>query len=82
MTTPDQTDVNRIVEIVLGRRGVRPEDDLMRELGAESMDIVNIARLIEEQFGVFIPEERLADLRSPADILAVIHEEAHGSDIA
>ncbi len=78
MRLPDQKDIIRIVEIVLGRRGIRAGDDLLRQLGAESMDIVNIARLVEEKYGVFIPEDRLAELKTPADVLAVAREEAGG----
>jgi acyl carrier protein len=75
---PTQDDINLIVEIILGRRSVRAGDRLVQELGAESMDIANIARLVEERYGVFIPEERLGDLQTPADILSFVKHEFHG----
>ena len=38
----------RLIELQLGRRSVRMSDRLVEDLGAESVDIVHLAVLIEE----------------------------------
>ncbi len=65
-------DVEEIVGLQLGRAAVRPEDDLYGDLGAESMDLVNLAVAVEDRFGVFIPEEDLATLRTVEDVYRLV----------
>lgn len=66
-------DIQQLVGLQLGRTTVRPEDRLYEDLGAESMDLVNLAVAIEDRFEVFIPEEDLADLRTVYDLYALVH---------
>lgn len=63
-------DVIAIVETTLGRRGVRPEDRLIQDLGAESMDLVALAAALEDRFGVVLAEEDLPRLERVADLIA------------
>ncbi len=67
------TDVQHLIGLQLGRPTVNPEDRLYEDLGAESMDLVNLAVAIEDRFQVFIPEEDLADLRTVQDVYRLLH---------
>ena len=67
------TDIQHMVGLQLGQSTVNPEDRLYEDLGAESMDIVNLAVALEDRFGVFIPEEDLADLRTVQDVYRLLH---------
>lgn len=64
------TEVLSIVETTLGRRGIRLEDRLIQDLGAESMDVVAIAAALEDRFGVRLAEEELPTLERVADLVA------------
>ena len=46
--------------------------DVMEDLGADSLDVVEILMVIEEQFGVTIPDEDITSLRSLADLQTYI----------
>ena len=46
--------------------------DIVDDLGADSLDIVEILMVIEEQFGVAIPDEDITGLRTLADMQAYI----------
>ena len=46
--------------------------DIVDDLGADSLDIVEILMVIEEQFGVAIPDEDITSLRNLADMQAYI----------
>lgn len=57
-------DIADLTAIQLGRREAPPDADLFADLGAESMDLMNLAIAIEDRFDVFIPEESLARVRT------------------
>lgn len=59
-----------IVEVQLGRRGVRPGDRLLEDLGAVSMDLVHIAVAVEDSFGCFLDDVDLAACRTVGDLHA------------
>jgi acyl carrier protein len=60
-------DVLSLVAVQLGRKRVAAEDRLVEDLGAESLDQVNIVAALEDLCGIDIPEEEIADLRTVAD---------------
>lgn len=58
----------KCVELQLGQKGVQMEDRFLEDLGAESIDMVNLAVMIEEQTGLFIPVESVPDLSTVQDM--------------
>jgi acyl carrier protein len=58
----------RMVQMQLGRKNVSPEDRFFEDLGAESVDLVNLVANIEEKTGIFIPEEVIPELKTIADL--------------
>jgi acyl carrier protein len=68
VTTPTLEDVRRLVALQLGRRAVAAEDRLVEDLGAESVDLVNVVATAEERYGVTIDEAELPELRTVADL--------------
>ena len=62
----------KCVELQLGRKAVTMKDRFIEDLGAESIDLVNLAVLIEEQTGLFIPVETMPDVRTVRDMYNVI----------
>ncbi len=69
---PGDSGVCEVVAVQLGRVAVRREDRLIEDLGAESADLVNLAAAIDDRFGIFIPEEELAEIRTVADLEKLI----------
>jgi acyl carrier protein len=65
-------DVCRTVSLVLGQRGAKPDDRLIEDLGAESMDILAIVSTIEEQYGVAIDETATAGVSTVRDLYDVV----------
>ena len=51
---------------------IEDNNDIADDLGADSLDIVEILMVIEEQFGVAIPDEDITGLRNLADMQAYI----------
>lgn len=50
------------VEIIQG------SSDIMEDLGADSLDVVEILMIVEEQFNLSIPEEEFPNLRTVANL--------------
>jgi len=61
-----------LISIQLGRRRIQETDRFYEDLGAESMDLVNLAVAIEDNFGIFIPEEELASIRTVSDLVECV----------
>lgn len=64
--------IKTITRLQLGLADISEDAHLVEELGAESVDIVNIIAVIEEKFSVFIPEEALASIKTVADLAALV----------
>ncbi len=61
-------DVCRTVGLVLGRRDTKPDDRIQEDLGAESMDMLNIVVTLEEKYGIPIDEAATADVATVRDL--------------
>ena len=72
-------DVCRTVGLVLGRRAVTPDDRLEADLGAESIDVLNIVVALEQQYGVSIPEAALAGVSTVRDLYDVVVKSSDGA---
>jgi acyl carrier protein len=67
--------VEAIQELVgrqLGRRGVKPDDHLMSDLGVESIDILNLVSALEEKYQVKLKDEEIAALQTVRDLHSLL----------
>ncbi len=51
--------------------------DLMEDLGADSLDIVEILMIVEEQFGITVPEEEFPNLRTVGALRSYVEANAN-----
>lgn len=70
---------DQVKEIIVDQLGVDPEkltDDakFIEDLGADSLDTVELVMTFEEKFGVEVPDEDVEKLKSVADVVAYITE--------
>ncbi|MCL1858137.1 MAG: acyl carrier protein [Oscillospiraceae bacterium] len=47
---------------------ITPETNIMEDLGADSLDVVELLMAIEETFGVSVPDEDIPGLRTIKDM--------------
>ena len=66
----------KCVELQLGQKGVKMEDRFQEDLGAESMDMVHLAVMLEEQTGLFLPVESMPELDTVQDMYDYILSQA------
>ena len=73
-------DVNKIREIVVEHLGVDPEEvkiesSFIDDLGADSLDTVELIMALEEEFGIEIPDEDAEKIATVQD--AITYIESH-----
>ncbi|MBR0466688.1 MAG: acyl carrier protein [Clostridia bacterium] len=49
------------------------ETDIAGELGADSLDVVELAMSVEDEFNVIIPDEEIENLKTVGDVVEFIH---------
>lgn len=70
---------DRILELTRARfprapGALRPEDDLFRALGVDSVQALDLLSALELELGVELPDYELAEVRSFADLARKVHE--------
>jgi acyl carrier protein len=68
----DLDDVCRTVGLVLGRRNPKADDRLQEDLGAESIDVLNIVVTLEQKHGISIDEAAMARVSTVRDLYQLL----------
>lgn len=73
----------KLVKIIADQLGVdaaecKPEARLLEDLGADSLDVVELIMAVEEEFGIEIPDEDAENLTTVGQIQAYVAEKVQG----
>ncbi len=65
----------KVTEIIVEQLGVsadqvKPESKMIEDLGADSLDAVELVMAVEEEFGIEVPDEEAEKLISVSDIIS------------
>ena len=76
---------DKIKEIIVEQLGVAaeevvPEASFIDDLGADSLDIVELVMAIEEEFGLEIPDEDAERMLNIGDVISYVEERTAGRD--
>ena len=69
----------RVKDIVVEQLGVKPEQvtpqaKFIEDLGADSLDTVELVMALEEEFGIEVPDEQAEKLQSVGDVIKYVEE--------
>jgi acyl carrier protein len=69
----------RIKEIIADQLGVeieklRDDANFVQDLGADSLDVVELVMAFEEEFGIEIPDEDAEKIRTVGDVIKYLKE--------
>ncbi len=53
---------------------ITPETNIQEDLGADSLDVVDMLMSLEDEFDVEIPDEKIETMRTVADVVSYIEE--------
>ena len=66
--------LNKLKEIIANQFGIdtdviSEETDIVADLGADSLDVVEMMMALEEEFGITIEDEKIAELKTVGDVV-------------
>ena len=75
----DNSPADRIKKIIVEQLGVnsdqiKPDAKFIEDLGADSLDTVELVMALEEEFGTEIPDEEAEKLQSVGDVVKYIED--------
>jgi acyl carrier protein len=75
----DKTVEQKVRDIVVEQLGVKPEQvtpeaKFIEDLGADSLDVVELVMALEEEFGNEIPDEEAEKLTTVGDVIKYIED--------
>lgn len=63
----------QIAEIAcINQSDIRPEDQLLADLNLDSLDTVELAMAIEDEFGIELRDAHIEGARTVADLIAIV----------
>jgi acyl carrier protein len=77
----DKSIEEKVKDIIVEQLGVNPEQvtpqaSFIEDLGADSLDIVELVMAFEEEFSVEVPDEDAEKLQTVGDVIKYIEERA------
>jgi len=78
MATFDESKVKEIIakELEVDVKQLTPEAKFIEDLGADSLDIVELVMALEEEFGLDIPDEDADKLKTVGDAMNYLQQHA------
>ena len=70
---------DRVIEVTarvlqLDAADIRPENNFTTDLGAESVQSIELVAMFEEEFGIDIPDEDAEQMRTVGDAIKYLHK--------
>lgn len=77
----DKSIEEKVKEIIVEQLGVSaeqvtPEAKFIEDLGADSLDTVELVMAFEEEFGIEVPDDEAEKLQSVGDVIAFVEKTA------
>lgn len=63
-----------IKQLRLKNKEVLPESKIMDDLGADSLDILQLLMTIEDEYGITVPDEELVKFVTVGDVVTYLEE--------
>ena len=79
MAEKTSSTLEKVKDIIAKQLSVKPEtvtdaSNIAEDLGADSLDLVEILMALEDEFGISIPDEAIPQIKTIKDVVAFIDE--------
>lgn len=61
-------------QLNLDASSIRPEQDVVKDLGADSLDVVELMMSLEDEYGITLPEGEVENVRTVQDIVEMMNK--------
>lgn len=77
--TMSQDILNRVKKVTVEELGVKEEEvtetaSFQEDLGADSLDVVELVMALEDEFGIDIPDEEVGEIKTVGDAVTYIEK--------
>ena len=59
-------------QLNIPKEKIKPENEIVKDLGADSLDVVELLMTLEDNTGKTIPEEKVSDLKTVSDVVNLL----------
>lgn len=59
-------------QLSIPQEKIKPESDIVKDLGADSLDVVELLMTLEDSTGKSIPEDKVTDLKTVEDVVNLL----------
>lgn len=63
-----------VEELDIDRALINMDSDIVEDLEADSLDVVDLIMAIEDTYGIEVPDEKIESLRTVGDVVRFIEE--------
>lgn len=72
--------LNKLKEIIANQFGIDTDEisedtDIVADLGADSLDVVEMMMALEEEYGITIEDEKIAELKTVGDVVDLVESQ-------
>ena len=69
--------LNKVRELIANQLNISVDNvtedkEIVKDLGADSLDVVEMVMGLEEEFGITVPDEEMGNIKSVSDIVKLI----------
>ena len=61
-------------QLHIDKSKITEDSGIMENLGADSLDVVEISMAIEQEFNISLPDEEIVNFKTPRDIVKYLEE--------
>lgn len=59
-------------QLNIDAKTIKPTSKIVEDLGADSLDMIEMLMSLEDEFGISVPDDQVANLKTVKDIVAFI----------
>ena len=59
-------------QLGISKDSVKMESKILEDLGADSLDVIEMLMTLEEEYGISIPDEKISQIKTIGEIVALI----------
>lgn len=59
-------------QLGIAQSKITPDSEIIKDLGADSLDVVELLMTLEDNTGKTIPEDKVADLKTVGDVVKLL----------
>jgi acyl carrier protein len=76
--------LNRVKKVTVEELGVKEEEvteasSFQEDLGADSLDVVELVMALEDEFGIDIPDEEVGEIKTVGDAVTYIEKKQNAA---